>query len=163
MFKLSHSALIFISGCIWLAIGCILLPLGLNFLMQSIEPTSTASKPFLDSIAPYVGGLEKAALVLVVLGLAIGYLKGTKIFSKSVNRSVDRILSLPNPSPLSQIYAKKYYILLASMVLLGFLVRFLPNDIRGFVDVIIGSALINGAMMYFRKVNSKLEIRNSEK
>jgi hypothetical protein len=154
MFKVSHPVLILISGCIWLAIGCFLLPLGLNFLVQSIDPNYAASRPLIDFIAPY-SGLDQAALVLVVVGLAVGYLKGTKIFSKSVQSSVDRILTLSNPAPISQIYTKKYYILLSSMILLGVLVRFLPNDIRGLVDVIIGSALINGAMMYFRRARGE--------
>ncbi len=37
------------------------------------------------------------------------------------------------------------------MFFLGFLVRFTTLDIRGGVDVIIGFALINGAILYFRQ------------
>ncbi len=33
MLKMSHKALIIFSGLIWLAVGCFLLPLGLNFLI----------------------------------------------------------------------------------------------------------------------------------
>jgi hypothetical protein len=44
------------------------------------------------------------------------------------------------------------------MVLLGLVIRFLPIpiDARGLVDVAIGSALINGAMLYFRVVKHYL-------
>ncbi len=154
MFKVSHNALIIISGCIWLAIGCFLLPLGLNFLIKSIDPNVDISRPLLNFLSPYAQGLDQAALLLVALALAIGYMKGTKIFSKTVQRSVDRILTLTNPASISQIYTKKYCILLGVMVLLGILVRFLPNDIRGFIDVIIGSALINGAELFFRQVRT---------
>jgi len=58
---------------------------------------------------------------------------------------------LPNPVSIAKIYTWQYYVLLSSMVLLGVLVRFLPFDIRGGVDIIIGSALINGATIYFRQ------------
>jgi hypothetical protein len=152
MFKVSHTTLIVISGLVWLAVGCFLLPLGLNFIAQSMSlETAAEGRPVLNNLAPYVGGLEQAAIALIVIALGIGYLKGTKIFSKTVQSSVDRIRSLPNPAPISQIYTKKYYILLGSMVFLGFLVRFLSNDIRGAVDVVIGSALINGAVLFIRQ------------
>lgn len=153
MVKLSHSALIALSGLIWLLIGFMLLSMGINFIVGSIlnENLVTMSRPFLDAIAPYVGGREEAALTLVLLGLAIGFMKGRVVLSKTVARTVARILTMPNPAPLSKIYPKSYYFLLGGMVLLGFLVRFLTNDIRGFVDVAIGAALINGAMLYFRQ------------
>jgi hypothetical protein len=36
------------------------------------------------------------------------------------------------------------------MMALGAIMRLVPDDWHGFVDVAIGSALINGAMLYFR-------------
>ncbi len=130
-----------------------LLSMGLNFIVGSIlsENLHTMSRPILDFLAPYVGGLDEAALSLILLGLLIGFMKGRVVFSKTVGKTVARILTMPNPAPLTRIYTKGYYFLLGGMILLGFLVRFLPNDIRGFVDVAIGSALINGAMLYFRQ------------
>lgn len=153
MFKVSHTVLIALSGLIWLAIGCFLLPMGLNFIVESLlqENYATQSHPVLTALAPFVGGGESAALMWIALALAIGFFKGRIVFGKTVQRSVNRILSLPNPVHLSKIYPWQYYLLLGSMVLLGVLVRFLPLDIRGGVDVIIGSALINGAMLYFRQ------------
>ena len=152
MFKVSHFTLIFLSGLVWLAVGCFLLPLGLNFIVNSIlKENASLPHPVLDFIAPYAGGLDQAALIWIVFALLIGFLKGRSVFAKSVNRSVNRILALPNPSSLSKIYTPSYYILLGSMVLLGVLVRFTTQDIRGGVDVAIGSALINGAMLYFRQ------------
>lgn len=153
MFKVSHTVLIVLSGLIWLAIGCFLLPLGLNFIVGALlkENFATQSHPILTAMAPFVGGGESAALIWIALALAIGFFKGRFVFGKTVQRSVNRILSLPNPVHLSKIYPWQYYLLLSSMILLGFLVKFLPLDIRGGVDVIIGSALINGAMLYFRQ------------
>jgi hypothetical protein len=38
------------------------------------------------------------------------------------------------------------------MMMLGMIFRYLPIpiDVRGFIDLAIGSALMNGAMLYFR-------------
>ena len=152
MFKIKHSTMIFFSGLVWLIVGCALLPLGLNFIVSSILTENLGvSRPILDRLAPLVGGLDQAALVWIVICLAIGLMKGRFVFAKSVNRSVQRIASLPNPAPISQIYPLSYYILLASMMFLGFIVRFVTIDIRGGVDVIVGFALINGALLYFRQ------------
>ena len=108
--------------------------------------------PLLHSIAPYFGGKEQTATILIALGLLIGFFKGRFILGKSAKRGVERICSFPNPTSLSNIYSAKYYILLGGMVGLGMSIKFLglPNDIRGLVDVAIGAALINGAMIYFR-------------
>ncbi len=153
MLKVSHTTLIVVSGLIWLAIGCFLLSLGLNFVVESILKDNLISvhRPILDRLAPYAGGLESAALFLIVFGLFLGYLKGRYIFSKTVQKGVERILHLPNPTSLSKIYTQKYYLLLGLMIGLGILVRWMALDVRGGVDIIIGSALINGAMLYFRR------------
>lgn len=152
MFNFSHATLISLSGLVWLLVGVVLLPLGLNFVVDSLLiENSLQSHPVLNFLAPYVGGQESAALVWISIALLIGYLKGRKVFAKSVNRSVNRILTLPNPAPLSKIYTPGYYILLGSMILLGILMRFTPMDVRGGVDIAVGSALINGAVLYFRQ------------
>ncbi len=152
MFKVSHSTLIFLSGLVWLAVGCFLLPLGLNFIVGALlKENATQPHPVLNFLASYVGGLDQAALVWIAFTLFIGVLKGRRVFSKSVQRSVNRILTLPNPTSLSKIYTPSYYLLLGSMVLLGVLVRFTTQDIRGGVDIAVGTALINGAMLYFRQ------------
>jgi hypothetical protein len=152
MFKVSHAALIFISGFVWLAVGCFLLPLGLNFVVEALLRENAAQPhPILHFLAPYVGGMDSAAMIWIAIALLIGSVKGRTVFAKSVQRSVNRILAMPNPASLSKIYTPAYYLLLGSMVLLGVLVRFTPQDIRGGVDIAVGAALINGAMLYFRQ------------
>ena len=152
MFKMSHAALIFLSGFVWLAVGCFLLPLGLNFVVGALLKENAAQPhPVLHFLASYVGGMDAAAIAWIAITLMIGFFKGRRVFSKSVNRSVNRIFTLPNPVSLSKIYTPSYYLLLGSMILLGVLVRFTPQDIRGGVDIAVGSALINGAMLYFRQ------------
>lgn len=152
MLKMSHAALALLSGMVWMAVGCYLLPLGLKLLLGSHETGS-----LIDSLAPTFGGAQQVALLLVALGLLIGYMKGRHVLGKSAAKGVERIKSLPNPSSVAKIYSPKYYLLLGGMVALGMSIKFfgVPNDIRGFVDVAIGAALIQGSLVYIRfAVNS---------
>lgn len=150
MLKLSHVRLIVISGLVWLAVGAGLLPFGLKLLIASTQPGN--STPLVNLLSPYLGGEQQVALMLVAIGMFVGYWKSKKVLSKTVVRSVMRIRSLPNPTSIFKIYAPGYYVLLGGMMGLGMSMQYfgIPIDIRGAIDVAIGSALINGAMTYFR-------------
>lgn len=152
--KLSHAKLIVISGLVWFGIGVYLLQLGLNLLLGGVNnpDLSLSQYPLLRTLSPYTGSLESAAIVLVVIALFIGYFKGRYVLGKSAKRGVDRIRSFSNPASLLNIYSWQYYILLGSMVALGISIKYmgLNHDVRGLIDAAIGSALINGAMIYFK-------------
>lgn len=155
MLKLSHKTLIILSGLIWMAVGCFLLPLGLNFLLEAIYNSSISGMndyPLLHFFSSFVWNAENAVIVLIAIGMMIGYAKGRYVLGKSAVRGVERILSFPNPTSLANIYSTKYYLLLGAMIGLGMSMKYLglPKDVRGLVDVAIGAALINGAMIYFR-------------
>lgn len=158
MLRLSHRVLIIISGAIWMAVGVFLMTLGLGLLVEGIKSAKLSDiesrLPILNNLGPYLGGIEQAALILIALCLFVGYMKGKHVLGKSARRGIERIRSFPNPTSLSNIYSAKYYILLGAMVGLGMSIKFLglPNDVRGAVDVAIGAALINGAMIYFRNL-----------
>lgn len=155
--KLSHTKLIIISGLIWFAIGVYLLQLGLNLLLSGVgQDLATSSYPLLRTLSPFTGSLEMAIIVLVVIALMIGFLKGRFVLGKSAKRGVERLRSFSDPAPLAWIYSAKYYILLAAMIGLGISVKYmgLSNDVRGLIDAAIGSALINGAMIYFRQAKT---------
>ena len=130
---MKHKSWITFSGITWLTIGTFLLYKGLKLL----------------------SGSENATLFMAI-GLAIGYLKGRYVLSKTVQRVSVRIASLSLPIRPGQVYAPSYWILIGSMMGLGLLFRFLPIpvDIKGFIDVAIGSALMNGAMLYFRSAKT---------
>jgi hypothetical protein len=150
MIKFSHRTLILLSGGLWVAVGLYLLPLGIRFLVESSR-LGGGHLYLLNALSSLGAKEETGALILVAIGLAIGYGKSRAVFSKVVNRGVDHIRSLPKEASLSAVYTKKYLVLLGVMVLLGVVMRWFPLDIRGLVDVIVGSALINGAVLYFRK------------
>lgn len=164
MFKLRHSSMIILSGLIWVGVGTLLLSMGLNFIVESIlkDNLTTLKRPVLDFFASIAGGPDQGAIVLIMLALLIGFLKGRVVFKKTVGRTIARIRALPEPAPLSQIYAKGYYFLLALMFILGFIVRYFPLDIRGGVDVAIGSALLNGSILYFRQAFATPKTKHSE-
>lgn len=161
--KLSHAKLIVISGLVWFGIGIYLLQLGLNLLLEGTQnPLYTDHYPLLKTLASYTGSFEAAVIMLVVIALFIGYFKGRYVLGKSARRGVDRIRSFSNPAPFHYIYSAKYYILLGSMIALGISIKFmgLSHDIRGVVDAIIGSALINGSMIYFKLAQEAHSLKN---
>lgn len=152
MLKFSHATMIVLSGLVWFAVGVGLLSLGINILVESTihEQAATAYKPLVSFFTSFAGSKESAVMVLLAICLFVGYMKGCYVLGKSAIKGVNRILTFTNPMHIKNIYSPKYYILLGSMMFLGMLAKLLPTDIRGAVDVTIGAALINGAVIYFR-------------
>ncbi len=148
----SHRTWITISGLVWLAIGALLLIKGLTYIVGAAT-TLYEPSALLDFIINWTGTLEQAALLVISLGLLVGFVKGHFVLKKTVRRVVDRILAQTTPVHWKDVYSKKYFILLLSMMMLGMLFKWLPIGlvIKGFIDVTIGSALINGAFLYFRE------------
>jgi hypothetical protein len=128
---MSHRVWILISGMIWAVVGLLLLYKGLRIFNHFSDP--------------------QAAAWWIALGLFIGFLKGRFILSKTVQRISKRILSLSAPIRFLDVYPKSYWMLIASMVALGGILRFVPDTWHGLIDVTVGSALLNGAMLYVRK------------
>jgi hypothetical protein len=147
--RLSRISLIFISGIIWLCVSAMLLKVGSKLLFSSIEASSyTVLMPFMLSL---IDGYS-SIFILFSIGTVIGFLKGNFILAKVVKREVLRLQSIPEPCPVHQIYSIKQVILIAMMMGLGMLLRFLgaPVDIHGVVDIAVGAALFQGATHYFR-------------
>ncbi len=154
-------ALIF-SGLCWFSIGFFLLSKGLKMLvLASMAAKSGAPGPFVKMAMNAVPNAEQAVVILIVISLFLGYLKGRVALRKSALRISSRIMALKEPLKLSQIYPKGYYFLLGGMMLLGMSLKFLslPLDIYGMVDTIIGSALVNGSLVYFREAIKKVAAR----
>jgi hypothetical protein len=82
----------------------------------------------------------------------VGFLKGRLVLSKTVKRITKRIYSLQAPVGFKDAFPVSYWLLIGFMMTLGMGLKFLPIsiDIKGAIDVAIGSALVNGAMLYFR-------------
>lgn len=148
MFK--HRSWIAFSGFLWFSIGLMLLYKGIRFIAEGIVLRDSLSA----SLSGMFGSQQSGASALIAIGLILGFIKG-KVLLKSAKRIVDRIYGLPLPIRATQVYAPSYFLLIACMVGLGFVIRFLPIpiDLRGLIDVAIGSALLNGSMFYFRSLS----------
>jgi hypothetical protein len=149
---LSKTSWIAISGVIWFIVGIGLLTLGLNFIVFKAQSDLSDTTSLIAKLTRVAGGRDQAALVLVMIGLIIGFIKGRFVLAKTVRRVVERILSLQMPVQFSQVYSRGYLMLIGGMILLGMSMKWLglPDEVRGLIDVAIGSALMNGATAYFR-------------
>lgn len=143
--KFKHRSLILIAGLVWLAIGIFLLSLGLRFVVEN---------------APATGN---KLVYLLTFGLVLGYVKGRFMLRKTVDRQVARISKLPSPAHIKHLYTKGHYLLIVGMMGLGMSMRFLPISIvtRGVIDIAVGSALMNGAMLYIRSAINYKYIKGS--
>lgn len=167
--KYKHNTLVFLAGVVWLIIGIFLLSLGIHFILETVRNPALAQMGGKFSLAAYFGKYlsdkTQVAILIVTLSLLLGYFKGKMVLAKSVSRQIKRIATLPDPAPLKYLYSRGYYLLIAFMIGLGISMKFLPItvDTRGAVDVTIGSALINGAMLYFRALTTTAYKRSQKK
>lgn len=156
MKQLSHTSLITLSGMIWLVIGAMLMALGVHFIEEVSQHTDVYFKAFhhspLQILNRWTNDIHQSQTILFATCILIGYLKGKWIFSKTVKKSVMRILALPNPTSLKYLYTLRYYFLLALMIGLGISLKYIPfsPDYRGAIDLAVGAALLKGSLKYFK-------------
>lgn len=139
-----------VSGWIWLAMGSLLLYKGIWFVAEAVVMKNTLC----DRMQSVFGTPERAAVWLIVSALLVGFFKSRFVFKKTVRRVISRITSLPLPIRFQSVYAPSYWILIGCMMSLGMAMRFLPIaiDVRGWIDIAVGSALIYGAIFYFKEI-----------
>lgn len=149
---LTKTTWIAISGVIWFIVGMGLLTLGLNFIIHKAQVDVEETTSLIALLSPVAGGREKAAMAVMAIGLLLGFIKGRFVLIKTVRRLVKKILVLEAPIRFSEVYGPSYLLLVGSMISLGLGMKWLgiPMEIRGLIDVAVGSALINGASAYFR-------------
>jgi hypothetical protein len=155
MIKLKHPPIIVLAGLIWLAIGVFLLSVGLKLIVltaKQVDAGISVTAPIFNAAPSLVGSAETASTLLIAIALFVGYFKGKFVLMKSALRVVHRIKSHPEPMSIHKVYSPKFLILIAIMISLGLLIKYLnvPGDIRGGIDVTIGAALISGSLAYFR-------------
>ncbi len=147
--KIRQSTAIVFSGLLWMVVGISLLFKGFSLLLH--HPVGEVGL-VIPSLVAQLGQVEQVSLGLISVGLMIGFIKGRWVLAKTAKCVTQRILSLPNLCPISSIYSRSYLIMLSSMILLGVSMKWLaiPYDVKGVIDIAIGSALTNGAALYFR-------------
>lgn len=153
MLKFKPSTAVFIAGTLWLFIGVFLMNLGLRLIAdQAILLASENKISLIGELMKMFGGSHEAAVALIGIALVIGYFKGRFVLAKTVAKMVARISTFQNSIPFYKIWSPKFYLLVGAMITLGFLFRLfgLPVDIRGLIDLAVGAALVNGAVLYFK-------------
>lgn len=150
--RVKHKIAITVSGFIWLLVGLFLLYKGLFYSVAARVSFQNGGFPLLNLSCKIFKNTETAALVLVFLGLIMGRVKGKYALAKSAKRNVKRLLEIPAPLYINDIFPLPYILLVIGMMILGMSLKYLkvPYDIRGFIDVAVGSGLINGAVIYFK-------------
>lgn len=138
-------------SAIWFVVGSFLLWKGLFLLAGNLQLLEMKSLPILRFVARYTRDLEQSVMTLIAAGLLLGFIKGRLALKRVVKRTTDR---MRERVALRDLFARRDFILIGFMMLLGMSMRFLPIpiDVRGFVDVVVGSGLINGAMLFVRQL-----------
>ncbi len=143
-------------GVMWFGIGVFLLYKGIFLLMQALVTDRGVLIPKLKGIASTP---DYAVMFLLSVSLLLGMLKGRFVLGKTARKTVSKILQTPEPIAVKEVFSFKYVVIIAFMISLGMTMNRsgLAFDIRGVIDVAVGSALIQGGMQYFR---SALQIRS---
>ena len=147
--KLSHRQCLVAAGLIWCVVGVYLTQLGAKLLVAAIDLNTAFLLPLYSSLVP---DRSMAVVILFFLAIAIGQLKAKYILSKSVHRMLNRLEKLPEPCSLFEAWGKPYIYLIVAMMGLGMAMRFfsVAPDLRGFIDVAVGLALLQASFSYFR-------------
>ena len=162
--RVGHIAGVVIAGSVWFIIGCLLTFKGLFLTVTSMISFQKGGHPLMDWLYQFFHHVEKSATCLVFVAVFLGMLKGRFVLAKTVKKFVARILLIPSPLSFKDLFPGRYVILIASMMSLGMLLKVLPitDDVRAFIDLGVGSALINGAFLYFKRA-SMLKIEHLRK
>ena len=147
--KISHKLAVRIYGALWFGVGLMLMFKAIPLIVGA---AAKKDLPLIKGFQSLVGNAEQAALILVVMGLILGMLKGKTVLAKAAKKSVDRVKTFANPMPLSRLFSLRYFLILFVMMALGMGLKVfhLAEDIHGLIDLAVGSALIQGAVAYFR-------------
>lgn len=147
------SSLIAIAGGVWFMIGLLLLTKGLYLLFLTASQSGQIKTPLLSLfLYAFTGAIVPSLALLIVTGLLFGWIKARFGLIRSVRRTIHRLYPIEGTIKLSKLYRLHDYLLIVGMIALGRLMHWikLPGDLHGFIDIAIGSALVNGAMIYFR-------------
>ena len=121
------------SGLLWGVIGGWLMSKGFRYLLW--------------------GAPHEFAWPLISVSLLLGHLKGKYVMRRAVMRIMDRVMILPQPLPLMQVYSPAYLLLMGAMITLGIGLKRvgLPPAYLGCIDLAIGFALLQGALHWIRR------------
>ena len=129
-----------IAGLIWIIVGLFLIYRGSGLYNLAVIEQNTS---------------KETLIISVILGVVIGILKGKFVLSKTALRNRNRINQLVPPLSIHHIFSGSFYVLIAGMMILGFLLREFNAYLGGYVVVAsiycgIGMALIAASSVYWK-------------
>jgi len=158
MLRFKPQFLVFLSGIPYFLAGVMLNRKGVGFLSEAAQLSDklpSLTLPFVRALS-FIGDATAAMLCIVVLAVVAGIFKGRKVIVPGVSRNFARLQTMTADAPLTQLYDRKGWIILGVMMSLGMMINNLPVpiDIRGFIDVTVGIALIQGGVASLRQYRS---------
>ena len=129
-----------VAGLIWIIVGLFLIYRGSGLYNLAVIEQNTS---------------KEALIISVILGVVIGILKGKFVLSKTALRNRNRINQLVPPLSIHHVFSGSFYVLIAGMMILGFLLREFNAYLGGYVVVAsiycgIGMALIAASSVYWK-------------
>ncbi len=155
MLRFKPQFLIFLSGLPYFLAGIMLNRKGVSFISEASrlsQELPSLTLPFVRPLFSLIGDTTMVMVFLAILAIATGIIKGRKVIVPNIEKNLYRIQAFTGPAPLTQLYDRKGWIILGGMMGLGMLINNLPIpiDIRGFIDVAVGVALIQGGVASLR-------------
>lgn len=150
-FRYTPRTLLFMAGLVWFALGLFLFIKGISLLLPATQHREGVGS-LLSLLGHYLPSPQESLTVLLTLVFLLGFCKGKYLLGKVAAKHIRYLFSLPAQSPLSRLYTKKNYFFLLLMSLGGMALRLSPlaQDSRGALSALVGFALMQGAMPYFR-------------
>jgi hypothetical protein len=152
----TKNTLVRAASLIWFLVGIFLFSMGLYYfhLGTQLLPSLSYDDSFsiLQLLGLFFEKLSSATSFAMILALAIGFAKGRFVLKKTVRRQIERIKALPEKNSLKEMYSLPLYMIIGCMMLLGMSLKYFPifYDTRGFIDIAVGFALMNGSFHYIQ-------------
>jgi hypothetical protein len=150
MMTLQRKQMKFLFATVWLIVGVALFFNGMRLILHFLGDVPFEA-PLLGVLDRFFGGKEYGAIALIALSLFVGRMKGRTILTRAAKKGIARLDQISEPIRVTELYAPRFFLLIALMMGLGLTLRFLgtPEDIRGAVNLAVGAALIQGALFAF--------------
>lgn len=157
----SKTGCLVILGFIWVLTGVVLLPMGLNLMLLSIQDGYLLATPekfsAVRELASYVGGLEHAAIILMVVCLLFGRIGARIWFEKKLLSAAQAIIGREG-SRVGVLLGHAFKVVLVGLIFLGlglFGGGIMSKDLLAMIEMLVGSAAIYVAFVYFRFAMAK--------
>lgn len=151
--KFEKHSLITIVGMVWFIVGLALLFSGLEMIFLIDFLQGQTFTPLINILMyAFTGAIIPSIIVICLVGLLLGYVKSKWALVRMIGKTMERIYPLSGLVRISNLYRLHEALLVIAVITLSRVIKIfpIPLDVQGVINIAIGSALINGAVIYFR-------------